>query len=625
MENFIGLIELKNLLIIFAMFSVPGWFLLSITRFWENWAPLQRWILAVSLSIVFYPILFYFSRLILPNFRIGLNKSIVIGLIFLLIIILKERQNIKTHLQFDKFELIAIGIIFLTLLTRFLLLSTHPYPAWSDSLHHTLLTKLVAVNGQLPYSLEPYEPVNLSMYHLGLYSITGTFTFLSNVPAHTALQWISQVFNGLCGIGIYLFLDKYVSRKAAIIGLIVAGLFSFQPNWYFNWGRFTQLSAQSVLVTAMVLNIEVITYYKNLSQANKFFTVFIASLLNAGLFLLHYRVAVFYFLFLAIIVVVEFIRSYKAKNFFSYLINLAKITSFSIIFISPSIFQAFVKYLEIKMVDVNQSISADATYYHFPLSSYFSLGLPVWLFIITIIMLVLGLIRKNELMTKIFFWVICLLGLGYLYLLNIPFLMVTNLGAILIMLYIPSSLIIGLGYEELKQLAPSLFKKDRLFNGFLIAGLFFGYVRVFDIDESRFFLSSEDIEAMSWIKQNLPEDAKIGINTVFWLKESPHGIDGGFWIPYFTGRLTTTGSMLFSLGPNEYINEILNDSELMNAFFNDEYSENNVSKMCRSNIQFIYLVDNYWLIEQYPDNYFDIVFSNNKVHIIELNCEFIGE
>lgn len=623
MENFIGLIELKNLLIIFAMFSVPGWFLLSITRFWENWAPLQRWILAVSLSIVFYPILFYFSRLILPNFRIGLNKSIVIGLIFLLIIILKERQNIKTHLQFDKFELIAIGIIFLTLLTRFLLLSTHPYPAWSDSLHHTLLTKLVAVNGQLPYSLEPYEPVNLSMYHLGLYSITGTFTFLSNVPAHTALQWISQVFNGLCGIGIYLFLDKYVSRKAAIIGLIVAGLFSFQPNWYFNWGRFTQLSAQSVLVTAMVLNIEVITYYKNLSQANNFFTVFIASLLNAGLFLLHFRVAVFYFLFLAIIVVVEFIRSYKAKKIFSYLINLAKITSFSIIFISPSIFQAFVKYLEIKMVDVNQSISADATYYHFPLSSYFSLGLPVWLFIITIIMLVLGLIRKNELITKIFFWVICLFGLGYLYLLNIPFLMVTNLGAILIMLYIPSSLIIGLGYEELKQLAPSLFKKDRLFNGFLIAGLFFGYVRVFDIDESRFFISSEDIEAMSWIKQNLPEDAKFGINTVFWLSNHPHGIDSGYWIPYFTDRKINTGSMLFNIGSKSYTNRIIHESHLVEEFYNT-LDTRIIPELCYNNID-------YFFLKNYPEEKkilglenngnVSIEFQKNNTMILKIICK----
>jgi hypothetical protein len=624
MENFIGLIELKNLLIIFAMFSIPGWFLLSITRFWENWAPLQRWILAVSLSIVFYPILFYFSRLILPNFRIGLNKSIVIGLIFLLIIILKERQNIKNHMQFDKFELIAIGIIFLTLLTRFLLLSTHPYPAWSDSLHHTLLTKLVAVNGQLPYSLEPYEPVNLSMYHLGLYSITGTFTFLSSVPAHTALQWISQVFNGLCGIGIYLFLDKYVSRKAAIIGLIVAGLFSFQPNWYFNWGRFTQLSAQSILVTALVLNIEVITHNKISARGfNKIFEVIFASLLNSGMFLLHFRVAVFYFLFIAIVVMFEFIRSYKLKNLISYLSKLGSIALFSIIFISPSIFQAFTKYLEIKMVDVNQSISAEAAYYHFPLSSYFSLGLPVWLYVITLTFLLVGLLRKNEFMIKILIWTLGLLGVGYLYLLQIPLLMVTNLGAILIMLYIPSALIIGIGFEEFRNIRPSLFKKDYLFNGFLIASLFFGYVRVFDIDESRFFLSSDDIEAMSWIKENLPEDAKIGINTVFWLSNHPHGIDSGYWIPYFTDRKITTGSMLFNIGSKSYTNRIIHESHLVEEFYNT-LDTRIIPELCYNNID-------YFFLKNYPNEkkviglenigYVSIEFNNHDTIILKIICK----
>ncbi len=34
------------------------------------------------------------------------------------------------------------------------------------------------------------------------------------------------------------------------------------------------------------------------------------------------------------------------------------------------------------------------------------------------------------------------------------------------------------------------------------------------------------------------------MNTYFWLPHAPHGTDGGYWIPYFTGRQTTASTML---------------------------------------------------------------------------------
>jgi hypothetical protein len=275
------------------------------------------------------------------------------------------------------------------------------------------------------------------------------------------------------------------------------------------------------------------------------------------------------------------------------------------------------------MVDVNQSISAEAAYYHFPLSSYFSLGLPVWLYVITLTFLLVGLLRKNEFMIKILIWTLGLLGVGYLYLLQIPLLMVTNLGAILIMLYIPSALIIGIGFEEFRNIRPSLFKKDYLFNGFLIASLFFGYVRVFDIDESRFFLSSDDIEAMSWIKENLPEDAKIGINTVFWLSNHPHGIDSGYWIPYFTDRKITTGSMLFNIGSKSYTNRIIHESHLVEEFYNT-LDTRIIPELCYNNID-------YFFLKNYPNEkkviglenigYVSIEFNNHDTIILKIICK----
>ncbi len=622
MNNLVGFEEFKNLIILFLMFSIPGWFLLSFTGFWKKWTALQRWITSIGIGISFYPVLFYFSRLLIPDLKIGLNKVLFLGLLFLTFIVIKEFKNFKLHFQFDTYELIAIGIIFLTLLTRILILRTHPFPAWTDSLHHTLLTKLVAMNGQLPYTLEPFETVKLSMYHLGLYAITGTFTFLTSLPAHTSLLWVSQLFSGLCGIGIYLFLDKYVDRKAAIIGLIVSGLFSFQPNWYFNWGRFTQLSAQTLMIIAFVLNIESINHYLiSRSKSEKLSSILFASLLNAGVFLMHFRVAIFYFGLIFVFILFEIIKAIQSKKLFRLLILIISIAVLSIIFISPSIFQALSKYLEIKPMEINPNKNLDFNYYQFALSSYFTLGLHKWMVVLTMIFLIIGLLRKNKWQIKLFIWVLGIIGIGYLYLLRIPFLMVTNLGAILIMLYIPSALIIGIGFGELEKLIPKNALKNKLFAGFLILAIFFSFVRLYDLEESRFFLSNDDVEAMNWINENLPLNTKIGVRTMFWLENSPHGIDGGFWIPYFTGRKTTTGTMLFSLGPKDYVNEVNRDSKLMVDLFNNQNFDEHLQEICESKIEYIYwptVPENQKFTSQ---NFYQVIFSNNKVEILKVNCD----
>jgi hypothetical protein len=78
-----------------------------------------------------------------------------------------------------------------------------------------------------------------------------------------------------------------------------------------------------------------------------------------------------------------------------------------------------------------------------------------------------------------------------------------------------------------------------------------------DFEPYRFFVTSEDIAAMEWIKANAPGDALFAVNTYFWLPYAPHGTDAGYWIPYFTNRKTTVGTMLNHLGTWEYQSHIV--------------------------------------------------------------------
>ncbi len=206
------------------------------------------------------------------------------------------KGDFKKQFNFEKSEWLAIIILLFSFLVRYYLANELPFPAWSDSLHHTILTNLVATSGRLPVNLEPFAPISLDSYHLGLYSLTGVVELFSKVPAHVALQWTMQTLSALCGIGIYLVLDRKIGRKAAITGLLVASLISFQPNWYFNWGRDTQLASQVILLSAWLFTWESFDLAISSQKKQYLFPMILASsALNASVFLLHFRVAAFYF------------------------------------------------------------------------------------------------------------------------------------------------------------------------------------------------------------------------------------------------------------------------------------------------------------------------------------------
>jgi hypothetical protein len=145
--------------------------------------------------------------------------------------------------------------------------------------------------------------------------------------------------------------------------------------------------------------------------------------------------------------------------------------------------------------------------------------------------------------------------MGGAYVIGLPFLVVTNMGAVLVMLYLPIGLVVGAAAEEVTALLKSRWGEQtvRLTIGFLcVSGFVASHVRVTAIEPYRYFVTSEDVKAMNWIKANTPTDALFAVNTFFWLPYSPHGTDAGYWIPYFTGRRTTTGTMLDFVDLTEY-------------------------------------------------------------------------
>ncbi len=560
----------RILVALVVMLWLPGQTLLTVSRTSSVWPGLQQPIVAVGLSIALYPVLFYGLRwfaLPAPFLPLILWISFAgcaIGLVWV------QRQRRATP-KWSALEWIALGGIGLTLFTRFWVPTQWAYPAWSDSVHHVLLTQLTHDQGRLPTSLAPYFPVNVDMYHLGLYALSATLQWLAQVPAHTALFWMAQALNGLCGLGIYLLLDRSVGRVGALIGLLTVGIFSFQPAFYVNWGRFTQVASQALLLIAWVMTFVTLQAFARAATATStaparrqlIALLGFSALLTASVFLLHFRVAAFYLPALALGLIALFWRYRQRGQWRALLLGTVGIGLLSLLLILPTLWAALRTYLatlhftaDVAASDPATRAQSVQTYYAFPWDSLFTLGAPGWLWALAGGATIIGLWRRQPLTLFALLWLLLLLLEGLTYLTGISWLMFTNLGAILILVYLPLGLLIGVGAQQLVDQWPTLRRgwlARGLLGGLLLLSLPASYQRMQQIEPYRFFVTEADVQAMAWINANLPVDAHFAVNTEFWLPNVPHGTDAGYWLPYFTERATTTGVMIMG---GDYLRQV---------------------------------------------------------------------
>lgn len=590
------LITTRILLVLSAMFILPGWAALLIGDFWRRWEGLQRWIVAVGLSIAFYPVVFYTARAVLPFLTFGPYKTGALLTVMAAWIGWRMRGLWKSWLSFDALEWTALAVFGMTLFTRFWILRGHPYPAWSDSLHHALLTQLTATHGQLPATLNPYFPVPLGEYHLGLYALTATLQWLAQVPAHTALLWTAQALNGLCGLGVYLVLDRQSGRKGAVIGAVIVGLLSHQPALYVNWGRFTQISAQAILPIAWQVTREIIADPSPRSWPPRGWQALCAAMLTAAVALLHFRVGIFYLLLLGSGEIVDLWLAYRKRTTRHLLTQLLIVGIIALLLATP-VLQAGRLMVEkathaAPQTTVTSEDQAQITqnYFEFPWRTVPYLVAHPWLLYLTGLSLLLGLAALDSLAWLMLLWTAELIALGNLYRLGIPALQfITNLGAILIMLYLPLGIVIGAATERVTALTrrhrPRWNLAPPLAALALVSGFVGSHLRVMELEPYRYFVTPADIPAMQWIKDHTPPDARFAINTYFWLPQAPHGTDAGYWIPYFTGRSTTAGVMINHLGSREYVHRITRLSHAVEQLA----TQNTAAPLQELGVDYVYL------------------------------------
>ena len=547
---------------------IPGWFCLALTGRRRDWTALQLWLTALGIGLAFYPVLFYAVRAALPLLTLGPYKMTALLVGMALVTGWRLRHDWRDFIAFARLEWVALAVLGLTLWTRFDFVRTRPLPAWSDSLHHTLLTELTAVQGRLPATLDPYFPIPLDQYHLGLYAVSAVAQWLAQVPAHTALLVVAQLLNGLAAVGAYLVLDRKVGRAGALVAAVLIGLLSQQPALYANWGRFTQLAGQVLLPLGWLLVWESVEEWTRAgddaatsrrARLERLGRTALAALVTAAVFLVHFRVAAFYLPLLLITVLWLLWRVRRDRAALGRGVAATLwLAGVALLLVLPVLVDALRHYiadrLDVAALRAAQAPGPVSAFYEFPLDVFpYLIGLPWWVVGVTGIAAIFAVVRRNVVAVQTVLWVPLLMALGYAYLLRVPMLNLTNLGAVLILLYLPIGLLVGCAVEELLRLLRAGPQVRWAVVATVVAlGVWLGPQRTQTPEAYRFFVTPADVAAMQWINAHTPADARFGINTYFWLLNSPHGTDGGYWIPYFTGRATSAGVMINNLGTREY-------------------------------------------------------------------------
>jgi len=342
---------------------------------------------------------------------------------------------------------------------------------------------------------------------------------------------------------------------AGVIAILIAGLMTAMPMYYLNWGRYTQLAGQSILLTAILL-----VWINLTTRDHDWPSLSLAWIAIAGLGLTHYRVLIFAAAFYLTIFVLQFKWKHLLTDCKRYLWHAIGFT----VLILPWFIRIFSGKLPWiygqQMTTPPSQVSAQIE--QFNAIGDYSFFLPPVLWVLLIITIGWGLWRRQNGVALVSLWWFFILLAANPQWLGLPGAGVLTNFAVFIAAYIPAALIIGSsfagGLEQIEKselldehpIQPPNQEKSqtrrawrpRLLILIIIGlGLLGAQLRLRDsLPDQHSLVTRPDVIASNWIKKNLPQNARFLVNSFFAYGDSLIvGSDAGWWLPLLAGRETT--------------------------------------------------------------------------------------
>lgn len=589
-----------------AVLLLPGLALVCVLRL-ERDAPIAVAI-AIGLSIAVWPLLFLWSSLADAAWSTGVVWSLLAAsAAAALVAVARSIRSIgSTNPRNGRTRMFAGGldghaatlglIVAVAVAVRVAQAHGLVVPPWVDGLHHTEITARFLESAGLPSTLRPYLPLDRFYYHFGFHALAAVSAWVGQVTPQLAVLWMGQLLSALACVTVYaLARETGVRKDAALLAAAVPATLYWFPMYFLTWSRFTQLCGLVLLPIAWVL-------FARALQSPGVRAIGVASVAAAGLVLVHYRVAVFFGLGVAVLVAAALLSEGRNTQGPSRAASTARwrpvavaltIAAVAIGLAAPWL----IHQLRVGVIDMSAAGREAAAAGGPP--TWYSAGedgleVPPWLFTqrgntvwlaAALAGFVVGGIRRSA-------GALC--GLGTLVLVALAVRPdVLGLGhnwllpgfSVAISLFLPAG--VGLAYlanegartgralggssRFLKRTLRATALAATCFGGLATTGSAIGWpptlalawpLRAVDVIlPATVIARPADVAAAQWIAAHTPSTARFLVSAQWWHLGSYRGIDGGYWLPVLAHRDTTMPGGLYGFAEPDVVRAISSVSE----------------------------------------------------------------
>jgi hypothetical protein len=568
--------SLKSLWLIFPLLAVlwlPGWLLLDISNLRLQYDFGEQISISFGLSLALIPVLMLWTSVLKLRWTSRAEYIAVGFLVALLIariarhVVTGQHNKLRSDDHSNGTSLVsrpkdtrsgvlispALILIFLaSLALRLIMVRDLATPAWVDSVHHALLTRLIMENGAYPSTYQPYLDIATSSYHPGFHSIAVAFTWLSQLDLPRSLLVLGQVMNAMCVFMVYLFTKTLTrNRVAGLFAAMTTGFLTPMPAYYTSWGRYTELSGLLLLPVVLAL---LHPLSKGSSPKEKIWTIVLGALTGGGLFMVHYRVLAFLACLIIAYSIFYIIRKKDLQEIraFRMFLLIISMSALGIMLVLPWFMRAFSTSL---LPYVNTTITASVPYFQDFSWSFLTSALGKYSLVLAGLGLVWGIIQRKSYAFMLVMWIILLFFLSNLAALKLPGGGLISNASVEIMLFIPLSILAGYFIQQLLNYWTDLLPSWLALPFIAMIVLLTGYVSMLGtrqlipiLNPVTILSRSADVRAMDWVEKNIPKDETVAINPFAWGYGLYAGNDGGYWISPLAGRPTLPPPVLYGLG-----------------------------------------------------------------------------
>jgi len=444
------------------------------------------------------------------------------------------------------FSLLAAALIVISFAVRLWAIEGINVPCWGDSYQHAMIAQLLVDNGGLFDSWLPYAPLASFNYHFGFHSLVALFHWIIGVDIPRAVLFMGQIVNAVAVLAIYPLAVRLTgSWKAGLLASLAAALLIPHPTYYVNWGRYTQLAGQAILPVALWLTMELVEREWDW----RYFVV--TGAVVAGLGLTHYRVILMYAFIVVAWWLVYVLAGKSRRDWLPSLAKLALAGAGAGLLLLPWLVHVASGRLLQQQVKLATGSISHRNYVKQEYNKFHDIRLffPLPTLVLAGVGFLAGLVNRRKLVAFLVLWVAFLFVMANPYWLGLPGTGVVNNFAVYISLYIPASILMGHGMASFIDYAARYSRWAPWLAIAVVVGMT-GYALPYhqNIVKSEYVMvTPADEQAMAWIAQNTPKDAKFLINGFMaYGGTTPVGADAGWWLPLLADRQNSIPPQLYT-------------------------------------------------------------------------------